>query len=83
MKNNVCQCEDVFGCGIFNKKRYENFVFVLTFDFRRTIIKQNFVLKVLNMNLALFSASEFFFSFSVVFFFGYAYFALKKSKVRA
>ena len=71
------------GAAFLIKKDIKFFVFVLTFDFKRTIIEQNFVLKVLNMNLALFSASEFFFSFSVVFFFGYAYFALKKSKVRA
>ena len=35
------------------------------------------------MNLALSSASKYFFIFSVVFYFGYAYFAMKKLLVRA
>ena len=39
-------------------------------------------MKVTRMNLALFKASEYFFSFSVVFYFGYAYFAMKKLLVR-
>lgn len=44
---------------------------------------KNSVLKVINMNLALSSASKYFFSFSVVFYFGYAYFAMEKLLVRA
>ncbi len=35
------------------------------------------------MNVALFSSSKFFFIFSVAFYFGYAYFAVKKLLVRA
>ncbi len=35
------------------------------------------------MNLALSSASKYFFSFSVAFYFGYAYFAVKKLLVSA
>ena len=34
------------------------------------------------MNLALMTASKFFFSFSVAFYFGYAYFAVNKLLVR-
>lgn len=41
------------------------------------------VLKVMDMNSALLSASKYFFSFSVVFYFGYAYFAMRKLLVRA
>jgi hypothetical protein len=37
----------------------------------------------MNMNSALSSASKYFFSFSVAFYFGYAYFALEKLHVRA
>ena len=43
---------------------------------------KNQLLKVTDMNLALSSASRYFFSFSVAFF-GYAYFAFEKSPVRA
>ena len=46
------------------------------------IIEKNSDLKVINMNLALSSASKYFFSFSVAFYFSYAYFALKKLLVR-
>ena len=35
------------------------------------------------MNLTLSNASKYFFSFSVAFYFGYAYFAMKKLLVRA
>ena len=35
------------------------------------------------MNIALMKASEYLFSFSVVFYFGYAYFAVKKLLVRS
>ncbi len=35
------------------------------------------------MNLVLSSASKYFFSFSVAFYFGYAYFAMEKLLVRA
>lgn len=34
------------------------------------------------MNLALLNASKYFFNFSVAFYFGYAYFAMKKLPVR-
>ena len=56
--------------------------FLLTFYFYRHIIEKNPDLKVINMNLALSSASKYFFSFSVAFYFSYAYFALKKLLVR-
>ena len=56
---------------------------VLTFHFQRNIIVKNYLLKVIDMNLALSSASKYFFKFSVVFYFGYAYFAMEKLLVRA
>ena len=37
----------------------------------------------MNMNAALSGAGKYFFSFSVAFYFGYAYFALEKLLVRA
>ena len=61
----------------------KNLKFILTFYFQRNIIMKNSVLKVINMNLALSSASKYFFGFSVVFYFGYACFAVEKLLVRA
>jgi hypothetical protein len=52
----------------------------LTNLFSSGIIIENLVMKVINMNAFLVNTSKYFFSFSfsVVFYFGYAYFASKK-----
>ncbi len=44
---------------------------------------KNLVSKVINMNAVLSRASKYFFSFSVAYYFGYAYFAMEKLLVRA
>ena len=60
----------------------KNYVFFLTNHFESSKIKAYFILRVMNMNVSFISTSKYFFFFSVVFYFGYAYFALKKLLVR-
>ncbi len=55
----------------------------MTFYIHRNIIEKKSEPKVIFMNSALTRASEYFFNFSVAFYFGYASFAMKKSLVRA
>ena len=45
-------------------------------------MKEIQIMKVIDMNLALMNTSGYFFNFSVAFYFGYAYFAMKKLLVR-
>ena len=58
------------------------FIFFLTFRFYRNIIEKNSLPKVINMSLAFSRVKEYFFSFSVAFYFSYAYFAMEKLLVR-
>lgn len=52
--------------------------FILTNPFDSDKISENLVLKVIIMNVSLMNTVKYFFSFSVVFYFGYAYFAMKR-----
>ena len=56
---------------------------ILTKYFKSDRIIKNLILKVIKMNLAVMNAGKYFFSFSVVFYFGYVYFAISKLLVRA
>ena len=55
--------------------------FILTNCIESGKMIKNLVLKVIDMNVSM-NISKYFFSFSVVFYFGYAYFAMKKLLVR-
>ena len=59
------------------------FEFSIDFSILQEYNCKKSVLKVKDMNSAHLNASEYFFNFSVAFYFSYAYFALKKLPVRA